>query len=113
MIPSFPGVLKVEKWRPRDQVIFQAPESAGSKESSWAITPSERSKSFIGNAGCACDKLSTQERRREGETKRPASRKDWHHSCAEVLGKFSMLLAGRKAQKTKFYRQGINATREF
>lgn len=33
-------------------------------ESSWAVTPSERSKSFIGNAGCACNKLSTQENRR-------------------------------------------------
>lgn len=26
-------------------------------ESSWTITPSERSESFIGNTGCACNKL--------------------------------------------------------
>ena len=37
----------------------------------------------------------------EGEAKTPVSRKGWHHSYTEVLGKSSMVLTGGKAQKIK------------
>lgn len=44
-------------------------ELCAGSESSWTITPSERSESFIGNAGCACNKLSATEREGKAEVR--------------------------------------------
>lgn len=49
----------------------------------------------------------------EGEAKRPVSRKGWHHSYTEVLGKNSILLTGGKAQKIKLYKDRITIMCEF
>lgn len=90
-------------------------------KSSWTITPSERSKSFIGNAGSACNKLSTQENRRRRLDQDASCQKGRCHSHAwcsffllpPLLGKRSMSLAGGKAWKMKIYRHKITITCKF
>lgn len=68
-------------------------------EPSWAITPSERSKAFIGNAGRACDKLSTKKTEGHGETKRLATTSHRASLTRKALQEEQWAVTGGRARR--------------